>query len=271
MPSLNEGILRAIRIPIPPTLAEQRAIANALSDADALIESLEQLLAKKRQVKQGAMQALLSGERRLPGFEGEWEETRLGQMGDTFGGLSGKTKRDFGHGGSLYIPFLNIMNNVEVDCRELERVDIRPGESQRGVRQGDLFFNGSSETPIELGLCAVLSREVTDVYLNSFCFGYRLHDRLHMDGIFLAYFFRSSVGRRLLAPLAQGATRYNLSKRALMDLDLQLPPLAEQRAIAAVLSDMDAEIDAITAKLDKARLVKQGMMQELLTGRIRLV
>lgn len=99
---MNLTTVQQIRLALPPTLAEQHAIAEALSDADALIESLEQLIAKKRAVKQGAMQELLTGKRRLPGFSGEWEVKRLGDIGIIYGGLTGKNKADFGVGNSCY-------------------------------------------------------------------------------------------------------------------------------------------------------------------------
>ena len=254
-----------------PTLAEQEAIAEALSDADALIESLEQLLTKKRQIKKGAMQELLTGKKRLPGFSREWEVKWLGDIGATFSGLTGKTKHDFGHGAARYITFMNIMTNVVIDCGTFEFVDIKPTEAQNRVAKGDLFFNGSSETPEEVGMCAVLAQDVRDVFLNSFCFGFRFRDGAPADGLYLAYFFRSREGRELLKSLAQGATRYNLSKTALLKVVFPLPQRAEQTAIATVLSDMDTEIAALETKLAKARQIKQGMMQELLTGRIRLI
>ena len=120
-------------------------------------------------------------------------------------------------------------------------------------------------------MCSVLTKDVTDVFLNSFCFGFRIRDGVEVNTLFFAYFFRSSEGREILKSLAQGATRYNLSKTALLKVTFPLPPLAEQSAIATVLSDMDAEIAALESRRDKTRDLKQGMMQELLTGRIRLV
>jgi type I restriction enzyme S subunit len=163
------------------------------------------------------------------------------------------------------------MNNVRIDLRQVDNVVVRVGEYQNAVRKGDLFFNGSSETPQEVGMCSVLLEEVDNLYLNSFCFGYRLFGNDDADRMFLTYYLRSDVGRQLLFSLAQGATRHNLSKAALMAVLIKLPSLLEQSAIAAILSDMDTEIAALEAKLAKARQVKQGMMQELLTGRIRLV
>lgn len=270
-PAISMANLKRFMLPCPPTKAEQAAIAETLSDADALIESLEQLLAKKRQVKQGAMQELLTGKKRLPGFSGKWNPKRLGEFGSTFGGLTGKGKQDFGHGEARYITFMNIMANVVIDGDIFELVDVLPTESQNRVAKGDLFFNGSSETPEEVGMCSVLAHNVQDVYLNSFCFGFRFREGVAVDGLYVAYYFRSSQGRELLKSLAQGATRYNLSKTALLRIEFPLPTHSEQSAISAVLSDMDAEIAAMEGKLAKARQLKQGMMQELLTGRIRLI
>lgn len=259
-----------IPVPIPP-VNEQRAIAEALSDADALIEFLDQLIAKKRQIKQGATQELLTCKRRLPGFSGEWEVKRLGDFGSTYGGLTGKTKADFGEGSSRYITFMNVMANIVIDCDIFELVNVSSTESQNRAAKGDLFFNGSSETPEEVGLCSVLANSVADVYLNSFCFGFRFRDGAKANGLYFAYFFRSLEGRELLKSLAQGATRYNLSKTALLKVAFPLPSLEEQTAIATVLSDMDTELAALESRLAKARQIKQGMMQELLTGRIRLL
>jgi type I restriction enzyme S subunit len=120
-------------------------------------------------------------------------------------------------------------------------------------------------------MCAFVEADVSNVYLNSFCFGFRFHEDLSIHGRFLAYYLRSTVGREMMKSLAQGSTRYNLSKTALLKAVLALPSPAEQTAIATVLSDMDTEIGSLESKLAKAREIKQGMMQELLTGKIRLV
>ncbi|MFA6380049.1 restriction endonuclease subunit S, partial [Acidithiobacillus sp.] len=262
---LNKSEMNKIEMSIPP-LPEQAAIATTLSDVDVLISALDVLISKKKQIKQGAMQELLSGKRRLPGFSGEWQVKRLGELGSTYGGLTGKTKSDFGSGKAFYITFMNIMSNVIINSSEFDMVKIGSNEKQNIVLNNDIFFNGSSETPEEVGLCAVLQTKVENVYLNSFCFGYRLHINESADGLFLAYYFRSNVGRELLKSLAQGATRYNLSKRALLMVEFQLPPFPEQQAIATILSDMDAEITALESRRKKTRALKQGMMQELLTG-----
>lgn len=270
VPLVNKTQFSETPVALPP-LPEQRAIAGALIDVDALLGALDQLIAKKRALKQAAMQHLLTGRRRLPGFRGEWVVKRLGDIGGTYGGLTGKTKDDFGVGFGRYITFMNVITNVVIDSGTFERVRVSQTESQNRARKGDLFFNGSSETPEEVGMCAVLLEDVQDIYLNSFCFGFRFHENSGVDGVFLAYFLRSTQGRELMKSLAQGSTRYNLSKTALLRASFRLPALPEQTAIAEVLSDMDAELVALVQRRDKTCALKQGMMQELLTGRTRLV
>ena len=253
-----------------PENKEQQKIAEALSDMDNLISSLEKLIEKKKAIKQGAMQELLTGKKRLSGFGGEWKNFCVGKMGDFYGGLSGKTKKDFDHGTAHYITFLNVLSNVKIDTSILATVDVHESENQNAVKKGDLFFNTSSETPEEVGMCAVLDEEIENTYLNSFCFGFRMKNNEH-NPIFLSYYLNSSIGRKIMSTLAQGATRYNLSKNTFAETIIELPTKEEQTAIASILSDMDAEITALEKKLTKCQKLKQGMMQQLLTGKIRLI
>jgi type I restriction enzyme S subunit len=255
---------------LKPQVPEQRAIAKALSDVDALLAKIDQLIAKKRDLKQAAMQQLLTGQTRLPGFSGEWEVKPMKSLGQTYGGLAGKTKEDFGHGTSKYIPFMNVMTDTVIDSNWLETVDVAHTETQNLAKKGDLFFNGSSETPEEVGFCSVLLDDIPHLYLNSFCFGFRFNADAMVCGLFFAYWFRGADGRAAMSVLAQGATRYNIAKSAFMRLSIPQPSPEEQTAIATVLSDMDAELATLEARRDKTRALKQGMMQALLTGRIRL-
>lgn len=268
--SLNRNFVYPIPIAVPQR-QEQRAIATALSDVDALLAKLGQLIAKKQNLKQAAMQQLLTGQTRLPGFSGEWEVKTMKSLGQTYGGLTGKTKVDFGHGSSRYIPFMNVMTDTVIDPEWLEYVNISTTEAQNLTKKGDLFFNGSSETPEEVGFCAVLLEDISSLYLNSFCFGFRFNSDAKVHGLFFAYWFRSTDGRAAMSVLAQGATRYNIAKSAFLRLSIPQPSLSEQTAIATVLSDLDAELAALQVRHDKTRALKQGMMQALLTGRIRLL
>lgn len=254
-----------------PSIQEQRAIAQVLSDVDALLATLDQMIAKKRDLKQAAMQQLLTGKNRLPGFCGEWQEKTLGELGATYGGLTGKTKSDFGVGAAKYITFMNVMTNAVIDCAAFEQVTVSASETQNRVLRGDLLFNGSSETPEEVAFCSLMAEEVPDLYLNSFCFGFRLFDDQQVDGLFLTYYIRANPGREMMKSLAQGSTRYNLSKTALREASILLPLKDEQVAIAEVLSGIDEELIALEARRNKTHNIKQAMMQELLTGKTRLV
>ena len=270
MPKINRAELAEFLTAVPP-IQEQRAIATALSDIDGLLTQLDRLIAKKRDIKQAAMQQLLTGKTRLPGFGGEWATRTIGELATTYGGLVGKSKADFGAGDAQYVTFLNVMSNSVVNPVLFDRVRVPSGEPQNLVRQGDLLLNGSSETPEEVGMCALVACDVPDLYLNSFCFGLRLRDEAKVDGLFLSYLIRGEPGRDMMKSLAQGSTRYNISKAAIRDAAVSIPELQEQTAIATLLSDLDAELAALEARRDKTRALKQGMMQELLTGRTRLI
>ena len=270
VPSLSKDNIKLQLIQIP-NLSEQEAIADALTKVDNLIMSLSKVIEKKKLIKKGAMQKLLSGEMRLDGFDVEWERKQIGEIGITYSGITGKNKSDFGHGTAKYITFLNVLNNPIINTKELELVDISSNENQNKAVKGDLFFNVSSETPEEVGICSVLLDDISNLYVNSFCFGFRITDK-EVSGIYLSYLFRTSLGRDKMSSIAQGATRYNLSKDYFNEIELTMPPTkAEQTAIAKVLTTMDDEIEALEKERDKYKCIKQGMMQQLLTGKIRLI
>lgn len=270
---INISDIKTLTIPIPP-LAEQQKIAQILSTWDKAIAVTEQLLANSQQQKKALMQQLLTGKKRLldengVGFEGEWKIHSLGSLGDTYTGLTGKSKEDFGSG-KPYITYMNIFKNNRIDIKQVDYVNIHESENQNSVQYGDIFFTTSSETAAEVGMSAVLLDEIEELYLNSFCFGFRLHHFQIMHPEFAAYIFRSNEIRKQIAILGQGATRYNLSKNQLMKLELTLPNIEEQQKIAKVLSTADQEIEALQHKLDCLQQEKKALMQQLLTGKRRV-
>lgn len=189
---------------------------------------------------------------------------RLRDVGSTYGGLVGKTKNDFGRGSASFITFLEVINNTRLRGTQLERVSVRTGERQNCVRRGDLLFNGSSETPEEVALSAVVDFDpASTTYLNSFCFGYRLSSEAQVEPAYLAYLFRSGVGRSLVASLAQGATRYNIAKTKFLNVELQLPAVKRQREIVTALADADDLIATLKRLIAKKQAIKQGMMQRI--------
>ena len=201
---------------------------------------------------------------RFPGFTGEWEEKKLGDIGDTYNGLTGKSKEDFDNGNAKFITFLNVLKNVVVDTNILGVVNVKDGEKQNRVQCGDMLFNTSSETPEEVGFCSVFSSDTeVPVYLNSFCFGYRYKDKSKYIPLFLAYYLRSSCGRQLMHKLAQGITRFNLSKEYFNKAVVYYPSPEEQEKIASCLSAMDDLIAAQAEKVEVLKEKKTGLMQQL--------
>lgn len=267
MKNISKERLLEIRIP-RPSIEEQKFIVEAISDIETLIYDLEKLIKKKRNIFTGAMQSLLSGKIRIS--DSLWEKYVIGDIGDFYSGLTGKSKDDFGKGNARYITFLNVLNNTVIDISKLESVQVNEDEYQNEVLKGDLFFNTSSETPEEVGMCAVLMNSIKNTYLNSFCFGFRLKTK-KVHALFFSYYFNSQEGRKIMRVLAQGATRFNLSKDYFSQTEIELPPYEDQVEIAQTLADMEGNILSLEKKCLKYKAIKQGMMEELLTGKVRLM
>jgi type I restriction enzyme S subunit len=159
---------------------------------------------------------------RFPEFAGEWESKELSKIGKTYNGLSGKSGSDFGQG-STYITYKSIFADSKVDLSRVEYVSVAEGETQNRVAYGDIFFTTSSETPEEVGMSSVLLDAVEDCYLNSFCFGYRLYDLKEHIPEFFRFYLRSDIARKNISVLAQGSTRFNISKNEVMKLKANLP------------------------------------------------
>ncbi|NHB55041.1 restriction endonuclease subunit S [Helicobacter pylori] len=268
--NLNVDLIKNKEVFCPKDLDEQAAIANILSDLDHYLCSLDALILKKESVKKALSFELLSQRKRLKGFNQAWQRVRLGDIGITISGLVGKTKQDFINGNAKYITFLNVLNNFIIDTSILENVKIYPNEKQNSFKKYDLFFNTSSETPKEVGMCAVLLDDIDQVFLNSFCFGFRIFDKA-VDGLFLSYLINSEIGRKAFENLAQGSTRYNLSKSGFNNVCLILPPLNEQIAIANILSDVDHEIISLKNKKRQFENIKKALNHDLMSAKIRVL
>ena len=267
--SISTSDLKRVKIAVPP-LAEQRKIAEVLGVWDETIEKQARLIEKLALRKRGLMQRLLSAKLRLPGFSEPWQKVKLGDIGDTYNGLSGKNKDDFEYGNAQFIPYINVFSNERIDTNNLGCVQIKPNEQQNTVKYGDIFFTVSSETPDEVGMASVLLEHLDNTYLNSFCFGYRLNNFSTLNPFFAAYLFRTEHFRNYMSVLAQGSTRFNISKKEVMKLKIDLPTIEEQTAIAEVLTAADREIELAKEKLERLRRQKRGLMQQLLTGKKRI-
>ncbi|WP_079417512.1 restriction endonuclease subunit S [Thiomonas intermedia] len=265
--NLSGLIVKQIRVGLPPTRTEQHSIASALTDADALIDSLEQLLTKKRQIKQGAMQELLTGKRRLPGFDRPWKESKLCQLG-TFLKGSG-VRRDEALSGDLPCVRYGEIYTTHSDHIRSFSSWISPvvAATSTVLRRGDLLFAGSGETKEEIGKCvAFLYNEPAyaggDIVI--------LRPTVEADSMFLGYLLNMPFVVRQKASRGQGDAVVHISANALGEIEVELPEVPEQTTIAQVLSDMDTELTALESRLTKARALKQAMAQALLTGKIRL-
>lgn len=285
--------LRQVPVPLPPTKAEQQAIAAALGDVDALIAALDRLIAKKRDIKQGMMQELLTGNRRLPGFEcgkgykqtevglipEDWQCTTVGQLvrdgilekplDGNHGNIHPK-REDFVSSG---IPFV-MANNIRsghvdlINCAFIRRE--QADSLQKGFsRSGDVLLTHKAT----IGNTAVVGEVPFEyIMLTPQVTYYRVADKSRLNNFYLRHFFDSSSFQNALISMSGGGTRAYIGITRQLMLPVVLPPtITEQEAIACVLSDMDSEIAALEAHREKTRALKEGMMQELLTGRIRLV
>ena len=271
--SVRMEMIAGMRIPMPPT-PEQRAIAAVLSDVDELIRSLEALIAKKRAIKQAAMQELLTGRTRLPGFGGEWEMRRLG---DHLRFLRHGTnpRSDLTTDGTVeYLHYgdIHTFTDAHFDPRDRSMPTLAAGRAKRLDRldDGDLVFVDASEDIEGVGKSVELKGlRGRQLVAGLHTIAVRFTKSVLADG-FKAYLQFHPALLRHLRRLAAGTKVYATNRAHIASAELPLPPLPEQRAIATILSDMDSEIAALESRLDKTRAIKQGMMQQLLTGSIRL-
>ncbi len=199
---------------------------------------------------------------RFPEFSGEWERKTLGDIGSTYSGLTGKSGSDFGSG-YPYIPYKTIFDNSRVDLSKVEYVSISEDERQNRVIKGDIFFTTSSETPEEVGMTSVILDTPGRCYLNSFCFGYRLNNANKYLAEYFRFYLRCQQTRRKLAILAQGSTRFNISKNEVMGMLIYAPEVIEQKKIATFMSLLEERIATQRKIIDKLETLIRGLCLEL--------
>jgi type I restriction enzyme, S subunit len=265
---INLGPISDIRVPVPP-LPEQCAIAIALSDADAVLGGLNRLIAKKRNLKQAAMQQLLTGKTRLPGFHEQWQVKPLGEVADVKTGPFGSSlhERDYvqdgtpiitvEHLGEFGVEHSNLPLVSDFDCHRLQAY---------ALAAGDIVFSRVGSVDRN-----ALIRSAEAGWLFSGRLLRVRPEKQQVHAPFLSFQFHSEPFKALVRNVAVGQTMASLNTRILEGIDVLLPPLREQTEIACVLSDIDAELLALESSRDKTRDLKQAMMQELLTGKTRLV
>ena len=263
-----------------PSIEEQQKIADCLSSLDELIEARREKIASLKAYKKGLLQQLFPQEvynnypphplifsklpkLRFAGFEGEWEEVKLGEIGVFLSSLTGKTKEDFDKGNAKYIPYINVYKNTFIDIHSLGKVNIREEEKQNVVKKGDILFTISSETPEEAGMSSVLADEIKDCYVNSFCSLFRFNSLSDKNIYFYGYLLRHHTIREYFRKIAQGSTRFNLSKESFKNLSLLVSKLDEQQKIADCLLSLDEKIAVETEQVVQLQH-KKGLLQQLL-------
>lgn len=269
-PNLSASSVANFIIPFPP-LDEQKRIAEALSDVDRMIFSLEKLIAKKKAVKQGAMQELLTGKKRLPGFDREWNKINLAKKSKIKAriGWQGLTTNEYLDSGYSYLVTGTDFANGKIDWDNCHYVakDRFDQDKNIQIQNDDILMTKDGS----LGKTALVKGLDKPATLNSGVFVIKPIQESY-DPVFVYYILSSFVFKDFLDHLSAGSTIIHLYQKDISKFEFLIPPtIEEQTAIASILSDMDNEIEALDQKLAKTRQLKQGMMQQLLTGKIRLV
>jgi len=264
--NIGQRDLKTVRVIVPP-LAEQRRIADVLTNIDHQIVLLERLVAKKEAIKQGLMQQLLTGETRLPGFAEAWSTHKLSELGSFLKGR-GIKRDDVRTSGVACIRYGELYTTYR-DYTSITVSFVTPSVAAAAlsIRQGDLLFAGSGETRDEIGMCVAFTGTQPAVAGGDIIV-------LRAPSVNPVYLSSLANTPRVIAQkarLGQGDAVVHINSGALGSIEVDLPPCDEQDAIARVLVDTNNETRVLEARLTKAKSVKQGMMQELLTGRTRLL
>ena len=248
-----------------PSLDEQKMIGQCFSQLDHLITLHQRKYDKLQVLKKAMLEKMFPKngssvpEIRFKGFTDAWEQRKLGEMGQTYTGLSGKTKDDFGHGRARFVTYMNVFSNPISNPEMTEPIEIDPKQNE--VEVGDVFFTTSSETPEEVGMSSILLEKRGKTYLNSFCFGFRPSEKI--DSYYLAYMLRSESARAKITLLAQGISRYNISKNKVMEIAVSLPSLDEQKMIGQCFSQLDHLITLHQRELEKLQNIKKSMLEKM--------
>ena len=266
IPTLSQEKIANFTLFAPIDIAEQRAIAEALSDVDGLIAALDKKIAKKRLIKQGLMQELLTGKKRLPGFSDEWGEKKLGDIGSLLNGYAFKSERYNQAGKYKVITIANVQNG-RLDINNCNKVSTIPSDIQKHqiLKEGNILISMTGN----VGRACLVT--TIDCLLNQRVGLFIIQNNSQYNESFIYTIINSKEFETAMIDSGQGAAQSNIGKKDIEEYTFLLPnDIKEQQAIATILSDMDKEIADLEVKRDKYRLIKSGMMQKLLTGQIRL-
>lgn len=262
--SLNSDNIKNAEVKIPTT-AEQIKIGGLFQYLDNIITLHQRECDQLRNIKKALLEKMFPSQNeytpriRFKCFTDAWEQRKLGDIGKTFTGLSGKTADDFGHGEAKFLPYLNIFNNPIADISFLESIEI--DKSQNQIQYGDVFFTTSSETPEEVGMSSVWLGKSANIYLNSFCFGFR--PTIEFNHYYFGYLLRSDTFRKPITILAQGISRFNISKTKVMEIEIPLPSKDEQSKIGELFNNLDHLITLHQRKCEKLNNIKKSLLEKM--------
>ena len=193
----------------------------------------------------------------------EWKT--IDSLGSYFGGLTGKTKKDFENGNAKFITYMNVFSNPSLDVNTVGMVHINEGEKQNKVQKGDILFSGSSETPDEAGMSCVVTDELNeDFYMNSFCFGLRLTESEQYNLHYFKHVLRSQAIRQAISKSASGVTRFNISKARFGRIPIPIPPLSEQNRIVGILDTFTESIENLKKQISERKKQYEHYRDQLL-------
>ena len=238
-----------------PIQQEQNKIGKIFQLIDNLVSLQQRKLKLLRTLKSG-LSFKLFNKKHLNNLS----QISLDQIGQTYSGLTGKSKKDFGHGHAFYVSYLNVNQNEIGNPKQIDRIEI--DKKQNLVQKNDIFFTISSETPEEVGLTSLWPVSCKSLYLNSFCFGFRINTKMFIP-LYLGYLFRSEYFREKVLPLAQGISRYNLSKNNVLKIKIGQEEIAIQEKYAKVMNDLDSDILRQKKKVKELKLCKKFLLQNM--------
>ena len=259
--SINAGRLSTISLSYP-NIHEQKRIANFFSLLDEKISTQKKTIKQLESQIQIFIDDIMEEKLKLNGTHENWKTFEMSEIGETFNGLTGKGKENFGSG-KRYIQYKQIFDSKTIKINDCGFVEISKNENQNKVKFGDAFFTISSETPNEIGMSSVLLENVEDVYLNSFSFGFRTFSHSILNPRFASFLFRSKIFRNSIVKLAQGSTRYNMSKNEFLKLKIKLPSESEQVKIFQILERISEKLETENRVLTLLEQQKKYFLQNL--------
>jgi type I restriction enzyme S subunit len=247
-----------------PNIKEQKRIGNLLNLVDNLLVLQKRKYEELKLLKKALMQNMFADNAfypnlRFKGFVYKWKQYKLNDLGYTFSGLSGKSKKDFGHGKAQYVTYMNVFSNPIANLEMTEHIEI--DNKQNSVKYNDIFFTTSSETPEEVGMSSIWLGKETNTYLNSFCFGFRLTKRI--DSYYIAFMLRSPSFRRKMMVLAQGISRFNISKNKVMNIKILLPKISEQKRVGITIKKVDNTVKLQVKFINKIKKFRKFLLQNM--------